>query len=256
MPKDAEWLECHWAMADIALRLDDREAAAGLFEALRPYEPLWAVDGIGGAVFGTVAEQLGRLAAYLGRLDDAGRYLAVARERYARQGVPAYETGSTPRRPVRPGRSPMWGRLHRDGPVWAIEWRGRHSVVPDSKGVRDLAVLLARPGQAVPALGLVEAAGRPPAAAASAGLGPVLDDTARRAYRARLAELDRELDEAEADADLGRAERVRAERSMLASELAAAFGLGGRARMAGDPAERARKAVTMRIRAAIRAIGA
>ena len=256
MPKDAEWLECHWAMADIALRLDDREAAAGLFEALRPYEPLWAVDGIGGAVFGTVAEQLGRLAAYLGRPGEAGRYLAVARERYARQGVPALRDrlDATAARPART--QPDVGRLHRDGPVWAIEWRGRHSTVPDSKGVRDLAVLLARPGQAVPALGLVEAAGGPPAAAAGAGLGPVLDDTARRAYRARLAELDRELDEAEADADLGRAERVRAERSMLASELAAAFGLGGRARMAGDPAERARKAVTMRIRAAIRAIGA
>jgi hypothetical protein len=42
---------------------------------------------------------------------------------------------------------------------------------------------------------------------------------------------------------------------MLVSELAGAVGLGGRARIAGDPAERARKAVTMRIRAAIRAIG-
>ena len=33
-------------------------------------------------------------------------------------------------------------------------------------------------------------------------------------------------------------------------------GLGGRARFAGDPAERARKAVTMRIRAAISTIAA
>ena len=37
----------------------------------------------------------------------------------------------------------------------------------------------------------------------------------------------------------------------LAGELAAAFGLGGRARKTGDPTERARKAVTERIRAAI-----
>ena len=122
--------------------------------------------------------------------------------------------------------------------------------------MRDLAVLLARPGQAVPALELVEAAGGPPAAAAAAAdLGPVLDATARRAYRERLAELDGELAEAEANADLGRLERLRAERSMLAAELAGALGLGGRARFAGDPAERARKAVTMRIRAAISAIG-
>jgi len=43
---------------------------------------------------------------------------------------------------------------------------------------------------------------------------------------------------------------------MLAAELAGALGLSGRARFAGDPAERARKAVTMRIRAAISAIAA
>jgi hypothetical protein len=121
--------------------------------------------------------------------------------------------------------------------------------------MRDLAVLLTRPGQVVPALELVEAAGGPSAAAAGASLGPVLDERARRAYRQRLVELERDLDEAEADADLGRLEQLRAERSMLADELGRALGLGGRPRIAGDPAERARKAVTMRIRAAIEVIG-
>ena len=88
MPRDAEWLECHWAMGDIAVALDDRAAAAGLFAALRPYEDLWAVDGIGGAVFGTVTEQLGRLAAHLDR-PDADGFLRAARETYRRQGLPA-----------------------------------------------------------------------------------------------------------------------------------------------------------------------
>lgn len=41
---------------------------------------------------------------------------------------------------------------------------------------------------------------------------------------------------------------------MLVDELTAAFGLGGRPRLAGDPAKRARKAVTMRIRAAIASV--
>jgi tetratricopeptide (TPR) repeat protein len=256
MPRDAEWLECHWAMADIAVALDDRRAAAALIAALRPYEHLWAVDGLGAAMFGVVAEQLGRLAAQLGRLDDAGRHLRTAREAYQRQGVPALvaridAVGTTPA-PAEPDS----GLLRRDGRVWLLEWRGRRSTVPDSKGVRDLAVLLARPGQAVPVLDLAAAAGGPPAAAAGADLGPVLDDTARRAYRHRLAELDGEIDEAESDADLGRLERLRSERSLLTDELTAALGLGGRARIAGDPVERARKAVTMRIRAAINTIGA
>jgi AAA ATPase domain len=260
-PKDAEWLECHWAMADLAISLDDGAAAVRLAAELAPYEPLWAVDGIGGAVFGTVAEQLGRLAAYLDRPAEAGRYLATARERYEQAGAPALRDrldalAGPPRQAQPADPADGVGRLQRSGQVWLLEWRGRHSTVPDAKGLRDLAVLLARPGQPVPALELVEAAGGPPAAAAGAGLGPVLDATARRAYQQRLADLADELAEAEAHADLGRLERLRAERSMLADELASAVGLGGRARFAGDPAERARKAVTMRIRAAISAIAA
>ena len=255
-PKDAEWLECHWAMADLAISLDNRAAAE-----LAPYEKLWAVDGIGGAVFGTVAEQLGRLAAYLGRPDEAGRYLAAARDRYELAGTPALlarlDALAAPR-PQAPSAdaAEAAGRLRRSGQVWLVEWRGRRSTVPDCKGIRDLAVLLARPGQPVPALELVEAAGGPPATAAGGSLGPVLDATARRAYQQRLADLEGELAEAEENADLGRLERLRAERSMLAAELAGALGLGGRARFAGDPAERARKAVTMRIRAAISAVAA
>jgi hypothetical protein len=258
-PKDAEWLECHWAMADIAISLDHRAAAALVAAELVPYENLWAVDGIGGAVFGTIAEQLGKLAAYLGRPAEADRYLTVARDRYEQAGTPAPLArldALAAQRPEAPSAGAAStagaaGRLQRSGHVWQVEWRGRRSTVPDSKGIRDLAVLLAHPGQPVPALELVEAAGGPPAAAAGGSLGPVLDATARRAYRQRLTDLEEELAEAEENADLGQLERLRAERSVLAAELAGALGLGGRARFAGDPAERARKAVTMRIRAAI-----
>jgi AAA ATPase domain len=261
-PKDAEWLECHWAMADVAISLDDGAAAALLAAELAPYEELWAVDGLGGAVFGTIAEQLGKLADYLGRPAEAGRHLAVARERYEQAGTPALlarlDAFAIPRPEAQSAgaaaAADAVGRLQRSGQVWLVEWRGRRSTVPDSKGIRDLAVLLAHPGQPVPALELVEAAGGPPAAAAGGSLGPVIDATARRAYQQRLADLEEELTEAEENADLGHVERLRAERSMLAAELAGALGLGGRARFAGDPAERARKAVTMRIRAAIGAV--
>jgi len=263
-PKDAEWLECHWAMADVAIGLDDRAAAALLAAELAPYAELWAVDGLGGAVFGTIAEQLGKLAGYLGRPAEAGRHLAVARDRYEQAGTPALlarlDALAVPRPEAQPigagaaAAAEAAGRLQRSGQVWLLEWRGRRSTVPDSKGIRDLAVLLAHPGQPVPALELVEAAGGPPAAAAGGSLGPVIDATARRAYQQRLADLEEDLTKAEENADLGHVERLRAERSMLAAELAGALGLGGRARFAGDPAERARKAVTMRIRAAIGAV--
>src|SRR5215212_924659 len=54
---------------------------------------------------------------------------------------------------------------------------------------------------------------------------------------------------------LGQTAALREERDVIAAELAAAFGLGGRDRLAGDRHERARKAVAMRIRTALRAIG-
>jgi hypothetical protein len=136
------------------------------------------------------------------------------------------------------------GELVREGRYWRLAWRGRVSTVPDSKGLRDLAVLLTRPGRPVPA---TELAGT----AAGGGLGEVLDATARAAYRRRVAELDEIIDGTDPIA----AERARTERDAVATELAAAVGLHG-PRMAGDPAERARKAVTMRIRAAVRTIEA
>jgi hypothetical protein len=128
--------------------------------------------------------------------------------------------------------------------------------VAHSKGMADLAALLARPGREVHVLDLVEGAGGPPARSADAGTGPILDATARAAYKARLLELEDDIAAAEADADIGRAERLRAERDVLAAELGAALGLSGRPRTEGDRTERARKAVTMRIATAQKAIDA
>jgi hypothetical protein len=87
-------------------------------------------------------------------------------------------------------------------------------------------------------------------------LGPVLDERARAAYRARLTDLDEDLDEAERAGDLGRADRLTAERDALLSQLAEAYGLSGRTRKAGSPAERARTTVTARLRDGIRRIAA
>ena len=66
--------------------------------------------------------------------------------------------------------------------------------------------------------------------------------------RARLLDLEEEIEEADRWHDQERAARATAERDALVAELAAAAGLGGRARRLGDQAERARKTVTARIR--------
>jgi hypothetical protein len=91
-------------------------------------------------------------------------------------------------------------------------------------------------------------------ASTSGDAGEVLDSAARDAYRHRLIELEVEASEADADGDVGRSERIATERDAILEQLTAAYGLGGRARRVGSDAERARTAVTARIRETIRRI--
>ena len=114
------------------------------------------------------------------------------------------------------------------------------------KGIADLATLVTRPGREVHALELM--GGQDVGGTA----GPALDERARRTYQDRIVELQREIDEARVDHDVRRAERAELELDALVEQLSEAFGLGGRGRSTGSSAERARTAVTYRIRAAIR----
>jgi hypothetical protein len=86
------------------------------------------------------------------------------------------------------------------------------------------------------------------------GADEVLDETARRQYRERLADLMEEIEEAERWSDPERTARAVAERDALVEALSAATGLGGRSRRLGDEHERARKAVSARIRDAVERI--
>ena len=145
------------------------------------------------------------------------------------------------------------------GGGWSIRYGETSFVLPDFKGIGYLAHLLARPGSELHVADLVAAVEGFPAGAGTdrprlSHAGEILDPRARAEYRARLAEIESEVEEAVANQDLGRLERLRTEREFLRSELAAAYGLGGRARRGGDMAERARKAVRNRIRTAMEKI--
>lgn len=267
LPRDSEYLSSLWPLSDAAMLLDEHHAAEVAYAALRPYGNRWAIDGIGAACPGLTAHQLGRLATYLGRYDEADEWLGKALT--AHRGVCASllvaETekalgeltaaaGRAPRAAAPPPQDADRGELRRSGKVWHLRWHGSDATVPDSKGMRDLATLLEAPEREVHVLDLVEAAGGPPANAAGGNTGETLDKAARAAYRKRLSELDGELAEADAFDDIGRASRLREEQQFLAAELSAALGLGGRARTTGDPAERARTAVANRLRTALRAV--
>ena len=161
-------------------------------------------------------------------------------------GMPALAERATaalasPAPPSPPGRNVF----RRDGEVWTLDYAGTTVRLPDAKGLHDIARLLANPGAEIPAADLVGPAAR---LEATLGADTTLDAQAQAAYRQRLAELAAEIDAADADHDPERAARARVERDTLVEALSAAYGLGRRARRLSAAGERARKAVTARIR--------
>ncbi|MFP3992841.1 ATPase, partial [Streptomyces sp. E11-3] len=144
-----------------------------------------------------------------------------------------------------------------DGTVWNLAYAGQRVHMPDTKGLRDLRLLLSRPGAGIDAVRLLAPDGGPEVVAAHSMSGdPVLDEEAKRQYKRRLDQLDEEIDRAAASGDEQRAARYDTERAALLAELRTAAGLGGRTRRLGDEAERARKAVTARIRDTLRKLDA
>jgi hypothetical protein len=245
-------------MAQVAeISLTGPPGARWAYDALSPYAGLIVVEGICAAIRGpwTITGSAGR---------RARRARSAARHRAAAVAAAAW-WAPAPGRPHRGGRARSATAEHafrRDGEVWTLAYRGREIRLRDSKGLRDLHALLARPGTAVAALDLAAAPGGRQAGA-SAGpdmlqppsdTGEVIDAQARAAYRQRLRELDEAAAEADAAADIELSARIAAERDALVAALTEAYGLGGRVRRSGSVAERARTAVTARIKDAIRRI--
>jgi hypothetical protein len=165
--------------------------------------------------------------------------------------MPAEMNAPAARRDVTaPPPGPRAFSLARDGVTWCVSFVGETFRLKDSRGLGYLARLVVEPGRELHALDL---AGAGDEVDAGDG-GELLDGEARAAYKRRLAELDDDLREAEGWSDGARASRARAEIELLSAELARAVGLGGRSRRSGAAAERARVAVTRRIRETVRKI--
>jgi hypothetical protein len=274
VPRDGEWLPKYVQVAVAAVLADHQTAAEVAYRTLEPYAGQCAVEGILAGSWGSVAAHLGLLARYLGRAEDADGYFARAAELDAAAGaalaartrewaggkapgeVALFRSdeavfgpgkvallvpgGTTP--PSSP--EPPAGVFRLDGEVWTLRYADRTVRLRDSKGLRDLAVLLARPGEQTHVSELARATGFP-----GSDAGPAADRRALAAYRERLRRID--VDLAAAGAGTAEAGALNREREALLAELSATAGLGGRPRVAGSPAERMRKAVTYRIRHAI-----
>jgi tetratricopeptide (TPR) repeat protein len=302
------WIVMTAFMAEVAAAVRSVAAAEVLYDALLPFGPQLVVCGIAGATYGSVWRQLGLLAEVLGRREEAAEHFERAIEAHRSAGALPYlahtqrefatlllarrDPGDAERAKTlldqavdtyrrlgmdrwleraRELEEPMVAdsEFHREADVWTVSFAGRAARLKDTKGLRDIAILLARPGTEVHCSELIaagEGSASPTAPSwelVEAGLSTggaraneVLDQRARDAYRARVVELQEDLDEAEASNDPERAARARVEMDFLTTELARAYGLGGRIRKAGDPTERARKAVAERIRASIARVAA
>lgn len=138
--------------------------------------------------------------------------------------------------------------LSRAGRIWSVRWGDESASVVHLKGMGDLATLVQNPQVPIAALELAS-----PGGSVDEGTVLMVDRQALADYRRRLAELDGELDDGHDAHDLGRVEQLAHERETLLAELRSVTGLGDRIRPAtGDQAERARKAVSARIRDTIR----
>ena len=151
------------------------------------------------------------------------------------------------------------------GEYWTLAFDDRLIRLRDSKGLRQLALLLREPGREFHVLDLVaridpggiDASGSRIEPEDLAKLtvrsalgedgGEPLDAQARAAYRQRVAELTEELEEARKFRDEGRIARIEDEIDIVERELKDAFGLSGRSRKAGSAAEQARVNVTKNI---------
>lgn len=139
------------------------------------------------------------------------------------------------------------GVVSRQGTHWVLSVGDHRAPVSDLVGMTYLAELLTHPGQPIAALNLASHG----VVADHETRQPMADGDALQAYRRRAQELASELEAAEADADIGRAEQIRIEMDALVDEIERSTGLGGRARSFAGSGERARTAVRKAIKRAI-----
>ncbi|MFJ4796469.1 hypothetical protein [Kitasatospora purpeofusca] len=260
--RDVDFLLTVACLTEVAAALRREDLVADGARLLAPFAGRAVLNGGAVTFHGVVDDYLHLAGAALARPDaaDSRRAAAAAYRRIGaawwldRLAVPA----------AAPAARARTVRLHpADESGWLVGDEGSAFPLPHLRGLDHLRALLGRPGIEVSALELSAAA---PGRAGAVGLGAgtvvdsetaeIADRRALAAYRARLRDIDAELDDAASRADRGRADRLRPEREALLHELRAATGLGGRPRRFSSTEERARVAVRKAVVSALDRIAA
>lgn len=132
----------------------------------------------------------------------------------------------------------------KDTAVWKMAYEGVLVNVPELKGLNDIQKMLMEPRHQFHCAELMDSK--------LDGHGEkVLDEKARKQYQRKLVDLKSEMHEAEQFSDFSRLEKLQEEYDQLITHLSQSLGLKGKARETGSTVEKARSAVTWRIRNAI-----
>jgi hypothetical protein len=149
------------------------------------------------------------------------------------------------------GTPTLRGTLEHDDRIWRVGIGGRWVTVKHVVGMRYVAELVARPDTEIPASDLSLAVAGGGVVDGGPSGEPRLDDRARKEYRRRLTQLDRELDVADRRGDVDRGRRAAEERDLILDALRRETGLGGRARRMTDEPERCRMRVSKAVHRAL-----
>lgn len=145
--------------------------------------------------------------------------------------------------------SPVLNFFFRENDGWQISYENQSFRISDAKGINDIARLLSTPGEQIHCgelMGsMVKMRGE-----------HVIDEKAKKSYKAKLLSLQEELSLAEVNNDYQRSAVLQKEFDDILDMLSNSMGLSGRTRKSDDPIEKVRSAVTWRIRDSIKKIAA
>ncbi len=134
--------------------------------------------------------------------------------------------------------------------IWRIQFDNREITLTNMKGLQDIKRLLQAPEIECHCTDLMGSE------SSMDETSFTIDEKARQAYRQHIRDLEEDIAEAEEHNDLARAVTLKKEYDQLVDHLTKSLGAGNRPRKLKSPAERARAAVTMRIKKAIKRIAA
>lgn len=156
-------------------------------------------------------------------------------------------SGKATPRPLMKKSADSENQFVKDGELWTVFFEGERTQLKEVKGYYDLARLLQRPHHGVHCTELMKAT------LIEKG-EPVFDEKAKKSYQQRIIALQAAIEEAQLLQQLEQLELLRQEYDQLLDHLSQSVGIGGRVRKVSGSIEKARTAVTWRIRNAIKKI--